>query len=138
MDIFDNFFTKFAYKFDKGYPDMNNAQDVLLLESLMEDLVGEAFSVFPTTEDEISNPKTKELFKIIKEYPGLTINDPLVLDPNSPNRAKISRSLQRDAKFIEYLNNELDIELDGLSGGKYNGISIFILYGNKWKNTTYL
>jgi hypothetical protein len=124
MDIFDKFFTKFAYKFDKGYPDMNNDQDVLLLESLMEDLVGEAFSVFPTTEDEISNPKTKELFKIIKEYPGLTINDPLVLDPNSPNIAKISRSLQRDAKFIEYLNNELDIELDALFGGKWNGISI--------------
>lgn len=124
MDIFDNFFQRFAYKFDKGYPDMNNAQDVLLLETLIEDLVGEAFNVFPTTEDEISNPKTKELFRIIKDYPGLTINDPLVLDPNSPNIAKISRSLQRDAKFIEYLNNELDLELDPLLGGKWNGISI--------------
>jgi hypothetical protein len=124
MDIFDNFFQRFAYKFDKGYPDMNNAQDVLLLETLIEDLVGEAFNVFPTTEDEISNPKTKELFRIIKDYPGLSINDPLVLDPNSPNIAKISRSLQRDAKFIEYLNNELDLELDPLLGGKWNGISI--------------
>jgi hypothetical protein len=38
MDIFDNFFKKFAYKFDKGYPDMNNSQDVLLLESLFEKL----------------------------------------------------------------------------------------------------
>ena len=124
MNIFDDFFQRFAYKFDKGYPDMNNAQDVLLLETLIEDLVGEAFNVFPTTEDEISNPKTKELFRIIKDYPGLSINDPLVLDPNSPNIAKISRSLQRDAKFIEYLNNELDLELDPLLGGKWNGISI--------------
>ena len=124
MNIFDDFFQRFAYKFDKGYPDMNNAQDVLLLETLIEDLVGEAFNVFPTTEDEISNPKTKELFRIIKDYPGLTINDPLVLDPNSPNIAKISRSLQRDTKFIEYLNNELDLELDPLLGGKWNGISI--------------
>ena len=124
MDIFDNFFQRFSYKFDKGYPDMNNAQDVLLLETLIEDLVGEAFNLFPTTEDEISNPKTKELFRIIKDYPGLTINDPLVLDPNSPNIAKISRSLQRDTKFLEYLNNELDLELDPLLGGKWNGISI--------------
>jgi hypothetical protein len=124
MNIFDDFFQRFGYKFDKGYPDMNNAQDVLLLETLIEDLVGEAFNVFPTTEDEISNPKTKELFRIIKDYPGLTINDPLVLDPNSPNIAKISRSLQRDTKFQEYLNNELDIELDPLLGGKWNGISI--------------
>jgi len=38
MDILDKFFKKFAYKFDKGYPDMNNSQDVLLLESLFEKL----------------------------------------------------------------------------------------------------
>ena len=59
MNIFDKFFTKYGYKFPKGYPDMNNEQDILLLESLLEDLVGEAFSVFPTTEDEISNEKVK-------------------------------------------------------------------------------
>ena len=38
MNIFDKFFKKFAYKFDKGYPDLNNSQDVLLLESLFEKL----------------------------------------------------------------------------------------------------
>jgi hypothetical protein len=103
---------------------MNNEQDILLMESILEDLVGEAFSIFPTTEDEISNEKVKELFRVIKKYPKLSINDPLVLDPNSPNTAKISRSLQRDSKFIEYLNNELDIELDPIDGAKWNGISI--------------
>ena len=40
MDIFDKFFSEFAYKFDKGYPDMNNDQDVLLLESLISEAVG--------------------------------------------------------------------------------------------------
>ena len=40
MNIFDKFFTKFAYKFPKGYPDMNNDQDVLLLESLISEAVG--------------------------------------------------------------------------------------------------
>jgi hypothetical protein len=35
MNVFDKFFIKFAYKFDKGYPDMNNIQDVLLLESIL-------------------------------------------------------------------------------------------------------
>ena len=38
MDIFDKFFKKFSYKFDKGYPDMNNEQDILLLESLLNKL----------------------------------------------------------------------------------------------------
>ncbi len=35
MDIFDKFFKKFSYKFPKGYPDMNNTQDVFLLESIL-------------------------------------------------------------------------------------------------------
>jgi len=42
MNIFDKLFTKFAYKFDKGYPDMNNDQDVLLLESLISEIIGES------------------------------------------------------------------------------------------------
>jgi len=37
-DVFDIFFKKFAYKFPKGYPDMNNKQDILLLESLLKSL----------------------------------------------------------------------------------------------------
>ncbi len=45
MSIFDKFFTKFAYKFDKGYPDMNNDQDVLLLESLISEAIDEKFSL---------------------------------------------------------------------------------------------
>jgi len=36
MNILDKFLNKFAYKFDKGYPDMNNEQDILLLESLLQ------------------------------------------------------------------------------------------------------
>lgn len=38
MDVLDIFFKKFSYKFDKGYPDMNNEQDILLLESLLNKL----------------------------------------------------------------------------------------------------
>ena len=124
MNIFDKFFVKFGYKFPKGYPDMNDEQDVLLLENILGEMLDEAFTVFPTTEDEISNEKVKELFRTIKAYPDLTLNDPLVLDPKSPNTVKISRSLQRDSKFINYLNDELDIELDPINGSKWNGISI--------------
>lgn len=38
MDILDLFFKKFSYKFPKGYPDMNNEQDVLLLENILQEL----------------------------------------------------------------------------------------------------
>ena len=41
MNVFDKFFRKFAYKFNKGYPDMKNEQDILLLESLVSKILGE-------------------------------------------------------------------------------------------------
>jgi hypothetical protein len=41
MDSLDLFFKKYSYKFDKGYPDMNNTQDVLLLESLINKILDE-------------------------------------------------------------------------------------------------
>ena len=51
MNIFDKFFTKFAYKFDKGYPDMNNAQDVLLLESIISEAIGRKFTIIVEQTD---------------------------------------------------------------------------------------
>ena len=38
MDVLDKFFKKYSYKFPKGYPDINNVQDVLLLESILGEL----------------------------------------------------------------------------------------------------
>jgi hypothetical protein len=40
-NVFDIFFKKFAYKFSKGYPDMKNNQDILLLESLVSKILEE-------------------------------------------------------------------------------------------------
>jgi hypothetical protein len=41
MDSLDLFFKKYSYKFDKGYPDMNNNQDVLLLNNLINEIINE-------------------------------------------------------------------------------------------------
>ena len=38
MDVLDRFFKKFSYKFPKGYPDINDEQDMLMLEGILEDL----------------------------------------------------------------------------------------------------
>jgi hypothetical protein len=38
MDVLDLFFKKYSYKFEKGYPDLNNKQDILLLESILKDI----------------------------------------------------------------------------------------------------
>ena len=55
MDVFDKFFQQYAYKFDKGYPDMNNEQDIALLESLLSEVIGEKFSLKEGLKNIISN-----------------------------------------------------------------------------------
>jgi hypothetical protein len=41
MDNITKYLNRIAYKFPKGYPDMNNDQDVLLLETLLSEFLGE-------------------------------------------------------------------------------------------------
>ena len=57
MDAFDKFFIKFSYKFPKGYPDMGDPNDVLLLEQLVKTLVPDfSFNyVKQTLLEEVSN-----------------------------------------------------------------------------------
>ena len=43
MDVLDKFFTKFAYKFPKGYPDLDDTNDVKLLEDIFFKLTKEKF-----------------------------------------------------------------------------------------------
>jgi hypothetical protein len=57
MDALDLFFKKYAYKFPKGYPDMNNEQDINILADLLENL-GVNFTQLQLNEDkddEIAN-----------------------------------------------------------------------------------
>ena len=41
MNIFEKFLNNISHKFPKGYPDMNNEQDISLLESLVSDVLSE-------------------------------------------------------------------------------------------------
>lgn len=38
MDALDLFFKKFSYKFDKGYPELHEEKDILLMQSILESL----------------------------------------------------------------------------------------------------
>ena len=59
MDTLDKFLKQYSYKFDKGYPDMNNPKDKNLLEQLLKQLI---------SEDEIDDIKvdisTKDKVKV--------------------------------------------------------------------------
>ena len=52
MDNITKYLNKIAYKFPKGYPDMNNLSDVILLESLISELLGEKFKIQESTDAE--------------------------------------------------------------------------------------
>ena len=45
MNIFDKFLHNVSYKFPKGYPDMSNPTDILLLESLINEKLGEKINI---------------------------------------------------------------------------------------------
>ena len=38
MDILEKFLRKVSYKFPKGYPDINDAQDMLMLEGMLKEM----------------------------------------------------------------------------------------------------
>ena len=67
MDALDLFFKKFSYKFEKGYPDMNNKQDILLLETILKELG------INLKEDKASD--RTEAKEILKKELGLSNSD---------------------------------------------------------------
>ena len=100
--VFDKFFTKFAYKFDKGYPDMNNDQDVLLLESLISELgvnIGEVENLETINED-VKGKATLFESALIKAWYELKGKE--VPEGNAPTKdlAALTTEMVEDAKNI--------------------------------------
>ena len=77
MSLIDRTILEWAWMSEKGYPDINNENDLRVFESMFGFNLKEAYTEFPKEEGDISNTKVRELFKIIKSFPGLQIEDPL-------------------------------------------------------------
>ena len=92
MDNITKYLNRIAYKFPKGYPDMNNDQDVLLLETLLSEVIGE--SIILENQDLISLIKSN-----IKDYGDLETSgrDTIKLTfSDIPNRGGTSDSMRSD------------------------------------------
>jgi hypothetical protein len=92
MDVLDKFFQKYAYKFNKGYPDMNNEQDIQLLESLLANILGEELIL--ENQDLVSIIKSN-----ITDYGDLEASgrDTIKLTYSDiPNRGASSDSMRKD------------------------------------------
>ncbi len=99
MDILDTFFQRYSYKFPKGYPDMNNVQDVLLLESLLEDLGIDV----QLTEEVPNKPKTVQAVKYIVDTVGDKYD--LFTLKSKPNRLGLTG--KKDSQFFIDLFKEV-------------------------------
>ena len=132
MNLIDRVLLEWSYRTKKGYPDINSQEDMALFESIFGFNLNEAFTDFPTSSDQISNPKVAELFKIIKAFPGLKIDDPIALDPIKKNSPKITRGLKNNREFIEHLEKGLGIEIEDTNEFiKWNGLSISFGEGSR-------
>tara|TARA_B110000027_G_C16067105_1_gene277253 strand:- start:63 stop:1214 length:1152 start_codon:yes stop_codon:yes gene_type:complete len=96
MKVFDQFFTKFSYKFDKGYPDMDNPSDVALLESLFEQI-----GVEITLKEEVPNLSgTKKAVALISQELGDEYGiRPL---PSKPNRLS-APGIKDESTFLDII-----------------------------------
>ena len=64
MDALDLFFKKYSYKFPKGYPDMKNEQDILLLESLVNKILNEEIVLEKKLEWKDLSDETRKYYRL--------------------------------------------------------------------------
>jgi len=124
MDVLDKFLRKVSYKFPKGYPDINNAQDMLMLEGLLKNL--------GINLDEVKKPyeflssEAKAVADKLKQQLNLSDEE---IKAHSKNRIIIFTDRSRADIFaeLEKLGYEKEATVRGSSGGGYkaeNGIEI--------------
>ena len=104
MSIFDKFFTKFSYKFPKGYPDINDDQDVLLLELLISEAVGEKFNL----KEKKGENESKIITQLVSKFPGKynTMSDAIRI----ANKEGINNDeFIKDIKSV--IGNKVDIKI---------------------------
>ncbi len=124
MDIFDSFFKKFAYKFPKGYPDINNSRDQIILENILFELDINLNELKKSYE--FLSSEAKKVADNIKQQLNLSNEE---IKAHSKNRIIVftDRSRQEIFNELESLGYERDATIKGSSGGGYrteDGIEI--------------
>jgi hypothetical protein len=124
MDSLDLFFKKYAYKFPKGYPDLNDEQDINLLADLLEGLdvdLDEAKKSFSSLSSEAQSIG-KEIIN------ALNIPEDEI-QSSTKNRIIILTDIPRNEVFkkLEDLGYTKNVNIKGSSAGGYvapNGVEI--------------
>ena len=121
MDPIDKFLKQYSYKFPKGYPDMKNEQDILLMESLLNNL-GISLKEAP-----VRSANKKAVKALVDAYPDKF---------NSQSESNRISNLQKilPEEFIQLIKQTFDgtnvaVYSPGISPNvKPNGSSRFNMY----------
>ena len=131
MDILDKFFKKFSYKFPKGYPDINDAQDMLILEEMLKEM---GINILLENQDLISIIKSN-----ITGYGDLEVKgrDKLVLTFSEiPSTGTTSTSMRKDvyADIKSLVNKEKSLsDFRKLETGSSVGSALVNFQGKDYK-----
>jgi len=127
MDLISKFLNKISYKFSKGYPDMNNEQDISLLENLISEVLGEDIKLDEAKKpyENLSNT-AKETAEDIMKALNLTKDN---IKSSSKDRIIVLSDIPRSEVFkaLEKLGYKKDTNIPGSSAGGYispNGTQI--------------
>lgn len=126
MDIFEKFLNDISYKFPKGYPDMNDHADVILLENLINEVLGENNILELKQPYEKLSDKAKTTASEIMKALDLTTDN---IKAHSSNRIIVLTTTSRSEVFkqLEKLGYTRDITIPGSSAGGFrapNGVEI--------------
>jgi hypothetical protein len=133
MDILEKFLHSIAYKFPKGYPDMNNAQDILILENELSKL---GINLILENQDLVNTLKQSGLFD---EYGDIEVSgkDTLKLVfSNIPGRGKQADQMRLDVyDAIKQLADKGDsiLNFKKLATGSSLGSAQIDFNGKKYK-----
>ena len=90
-----------------------------ILESILR---SEAYTEFPKSEKEITDPNIKALYKALRTVSD--IEDPISLDPTKPNFVNITRKFQTDKKALDSIKKITGQDISKTGKIKWNGLNI--------------
>lgn len=140
MNIFEKFLNSISYKFSKGYPDLNNKQDILIIESELKNLGIHLDEGLESTIKDITG-KGKKLTKLqtftdlaTLTYAQYDLGDIKTVFPNPVNtiqgwRKYVDQRLSNKGREVEnciknYAINEFNIDAKEIPKGKGEDVII--------------
>jgi hypothetical protein len=120
MDILEKFLNHYSYKFEKGYPDLNNENDVILIEQLLSSLTG---NLIELDEVKLSPSQLDKPYYQSSEFYGkysdrgerfldkILTGEPFILDDGT----EVIIDKNKSEKAIDLLKNKNYKDLGGVN-----------------------